>query len=121
MQQPLHAGRPTSADDFCGQLGMNVPKPGATSTAFIENADQVDDGLEAAEVRRELACVVHIGIDQIDVRQHQQVAVHFAIACEYLDPCPSLTSRVTRRPPTKPVPPNTQIHAGFVATGKAPR
>ena len=85
MQQALHAGRAASPDDFSGKLSMDAVKAATASAALVENANQVDDDFASAKLRRQLSCIVDVGIDQVEFRQHQQAAVCFAIAGEHFD------------------------------------
>ena len=54
-------------------------------TPLVEDPDQVDHHVDRLELQREPARVVHIGIHQVELGQHQQMAMALAIAREHLD------------------------------------
>ncbi len=59
---------------------MRALEAGAAVAAFIENTDEIDDGIAAAELAREHRWVVDVSLDQLHTGQDEQVAVPLASA-----------------------------------------
>ena len=59
---------------------MRAVEAGAAATRFVQDADQVDDHVAAAESLAQHGRVVYVGIVQLGAGQHQQVAVAVAVA-----------------------------------------
>ena len=62
VQQAADAGFAAGLDDVDGQFFMHLAE--AVAAGFIENADQVDDGIAASEVPDQCPRIVNIRFDQ---------------------------------------------------------
>ncbi len=90
LQQPCNPGRSGRLQHSAGQFGVNPPESRAAETALIEDADEVDHDVLAAEVFAQLRFVEHIAVQEAEPRQHQQVLVLLAVPRQHRHPAPIL-------------------------------
>ena len=65
---------------------MRAPKAGAAEPALVQDPDQIDDHILAAQTLRELCLVVNVAVLQHEARQHQQVLVQLPVPGQRRDP-----------------------------------
>ncbi len=70
VQQAAHAVLAARIDYFPRQFGMHACE--FARAAFMQDARQADNGVAAREQARERGRIVHVGIDDIHGRQHDQ-------------------------------------------------
>jgi hypothetical protein len=74
LQQSRDAARAARAHELLGEGDVGVREPRAVVTPLVEYSDQVDRRVAAAQQTRERRLVVHVGLDELDARLHQQRA-----------------------------------------------
>ena len=84
VQQAGNLGRGRGIGDQPRQFGVDPREAALLCVALVEDADQVDDGPGHAEVLAQLVGVEHIGLDEADVRVHEQLPVTLAPARQYV-------------------------------------
>ena len=66
----VHATLAADIDDFAWQLRMHVRE--LAGAAFMQDAGQADHGVGIGDYPLERSRIVHVGVDDIDGRQHDQ-------------------------------------------------
>jgi hypothetical protein len=74
----------------------------AERAAFVEDADEVDDHVLAAEALAQLRLFVHIAVFQSQSGQHQQVLVLLPISRQHRDPMTVLDQSGDQTSPQEP-------------------
>src|SRR5580704_17767661 len=64
---------------------MGAAEAGAAEAALVENADEIDDDVLAAESLAQLRFLVNIAVLQCEAGQHQQVLVQLAVPRQHGD------------------------------------
>ena len=75
VQQPAHAAGKRRGQHFSRQLDMGTLEACTLFPAFVENADQVDDGIAGGQVFNQHVAVVNVCLDEGDVGIHDERAV----------------------------------------------
>src|ERR1700721_1923970 len=64
---------------------MRAAETGAAEAALVEDADEIDDDVLAAESLAQLRFLIHIAVLQREPGQHQQVLVQLTVARQHGD------------------------------------
>jgi hypothetical protein len=67
------------------QFHVDVLKAGTVVALLVQYADQIHDRVASLKVLMQRRLVMHVGLDQLDCRQHEQLPMAFAPAREYSD------------------------------------
>src|SRR5690606_30800624 len=75
VQEPRDARLVARTQQLCDEIDVHMLEPAAVASPLVQDADEIDDGIGASEERRERALVVHVRADQLDAREHEQIAI----------------------------------------------
>src|SRR5690606_8344584 len=67
-------------DELLAELRVRAPKAASVAALLVQNSDEVDRRVAAREQVAQRRLVVNVRVDELDVRQHEQVAVAEAAA-----------------------------------------